>query len=131
MRSTDYYPDTGVWAVLGRLSLILALLLVLFASFAPPSALPHLLYSYHLEHFAAFYLVALTASAAFVRSDSLRIGIALWLLALAIEICRLIQPEHRYSSVQDWFADAAGVAAALVPIALGRFRTRFAPRPAR
>ncbi len=130
MQGADYYPDTGLWAILGRLSLILCMLLVLFASFAPPSALPRLFYSYHVEHFAVFYVVALAASAAFVRSDSLRIGIALWLLAFAIEVCRLIQPEHRHSSVQDWFADAAGVVAALVPIALGRFRTRFAPRPA-
>jgi len=107
-------------------------MLLLFASFAPASALPRLFYSYHLEHFAAFYLVALAASAAFVRSDSLHIGMALWLLALAIEVCRLIQPEHhRDASIQDWFADAAGVAAALVPITLGRFRTRFAPRPGR
>lgn len=127
MQQGSYYPDTGRWAVLGRLSLIAATLVILFASFAPVRLLPHVLYSYHLEHFAAFYVMSLTAAAAFVRRKALKLGLYLCAFALGIEFLRLLLPAHRLSSLEDWFADGGGVMAALVPIAIGKFRSRFRP----
>jgi hypothetical protein len=126
--SSIYYPNTGILAVIGRLSLLIVGGAVVFASFAPPWLIPHFVYSYHLEHFAAFYLLALAASGAFVRRDVQQLGGALWIFAFIIEIVRSIEPVHRSTGLVDWFADAAGVTAALVPILVGRFRDRFAPR---
>ena len=127
MEGREFYPDTGWWAVLGRLSLVVAVIAILFASFAPVGAMPRMLYSYHLEHFAAFYLVALAASAAFVRRKALHLGAIMWGFALCIELFRLLEPAHRLASMQDWFADAAGAMAALIPVAVGKFRSSFKP----
>ena len=55
------------------------------------------------------------------------LGLVLWVLGFVGEVLRLLEIVHRFTSMQDWFADAAGVAAALVPIALGRFRDSFRP----
>ncbi len=100
---------------------------ILYTSFSPESLIPHILYSYHLEHFAIFYLFALSASAAFVRRDIYHIGLAMWLGAVVIEAVRWLQPAHRDFAIVDWFADAAGVVAALAPVGVGRFRSGFQP----
>ncbi len=96
------------------------------AAFAPTPA-PHLLYSYHLEHFAAAYVLALAAAAAFVKRNPLRLCVALWIAALGVELLRLTQAQHRDYSLQDWFADAGGVIAALAPMYIATFRESFAP----
>jgi len=104
-------------------------LATLYASFSPEKLIPHILYSYHLEHFAIFYIFALSAAAAFVRRDVFHIGVAIWLVAMLIEAVRWLRPEHKAFAIVDWFADAAGVVAALLPVALGRFRSGFSPSP--
>jgi len=101
--------------------------IILYASFSPPKLIPHILYSYHLEHFAIFYLLALSTSAAFVRRDVFQIGVVIWLAAVVIEAIRWLHPEHKAFAVVDWFADAGGVVAALVPVGVGRFREAFQP----
>src|SRR5665213_1841847 len=70
----SYYPDSGLWAVATRVGLVAVLAAVGYASL-PGRRVPRLLYSYHLEHFAAFYLAALIAAAAFPRSRLRNIGI--------------------------------------------------------
>jgi len=117
-----YYSDSGLLAVAARVSLIFMVLAILYASFSPESLIPHILYSYHLEHFAIFYLFALSVSAAFVRRDVLHIGVVVWIGAMLIEAIRWLRPEHRDFAVVDWFADAAGVVAALAPVSVGCFR---------
>jgi len=57
------------------------------------------------------------------------IGLAIWLAALLIEAIRWLQPEHKAFAVVDWFADAAGVVAALVPVGIGRLRGDVQHRP--
>jgi len=71
--------------------------------------------------------LALATSAAFVRRDVFQIGVVIWLAAVVIEAIRWLHPEHNASAMIDWFADAAGVAAALVPVGVGRFRAAFQP----
>ncbi len=101
---------------------------ILYTSFSPESLIPHILYSYHLEHFAIFYLFALSSSAAFVRRGVFHIGVVLWVCAVVIEAIRWLRPEHRAFAVVDWFADAAGVVAALAPVGIGSFREGFQRR---
>ena len=99
----------------------------LYASFSPPQLIPRIIYSYHLEHFVIFYMLAIATSSAFVRRDVFHIGLAIWVAALLIEAIRWLNPIHREFAIVDWFADAAGAAAALVPIRIGHFRNGFAP----
>ncbi len=127
-KSDVYYSDLGFWAVLARLLLIVMVVAVLYASFSPEALIPHILYSYHLEHFAIFYLFALAASAAFVRRDVFHIGVVMWICAIVIEAVRWLQPHHRDFAILDGFADAAGVLAALAPVGIGRFRSGFQKR---
>src|SRR3569833_3109289 len=68
------YPVTGPWAVLARAGLIAALLGITYASLTPGRYVPRLLYSYHLEHFAAFYVATLIAAAALPRAKLRWIG---------------------------------------------------------
>jgi hypothetical protein len=128
IKSDIHHSDIGFWAVLGRLLLVFMVFAVLYASFSPENFIPHILYSYHLEHFAIFYLFALSASAAFVRRDVLHIGVIMWTGAMVIEAIRWLQPAHRDFAILDWFADAAGVLAALAPVGIGRFRSAFQKR---
>ncbi len=124
-----YYSESGFWAVTARICFVFMAMMLLYASFAPKTRIPHIIYSYHLEHFALFYLFALSAGAAFVRRDVFHIGFLIWLGAILIEAIRWLRPEHKDFAIADWFADAAGVLAAMAPIGVGRFRDRFQRRP--
>ncbi len=119
--------DSGFLAFLGRLSFVFMALTIVYASFSPPQMIPHILYSYHLEHFAIFYFLGIATSSAFVRRDVFHLGLAIWVAALFIEAIRWVSPIHRDFAIVDWVADAAGAAAALVPIRIGHFRNGFGP----
>ena len=84
------YPPTGLLAVLPRCGLVLAVVAVAYASLAPGRYVPRLLYSYHLEHFAAFYMVALLGSAALPRARLRWLGAASVVLALALDLPHLL-----------------------------------------
>ena len=128
MRGVSYYPDSGLWAVAARLAFLLAIAAVMFASLAPVGWVPRLLFSRHLEHFAAFYIAALLAAAAMPRAKPIRLGAGLALFAAALELVRMVPSQHRIWGIADWQADFGGILAALVPIMAEKFRSQFAPR---
>ena len=126
MHGEVYYPDTGGWAVLGRVSLVVATLALLFAAFAPAGA-PLEVYARGPEGVAAFYLLALAAAAAFVRRSALHLAAILAVAALLVELSHGGAPPYAPGRLQAWGTDAAGVLAALIPVGLARFRGRFRP----
>ncbi|MGZ6011330.1 MAG: hypothetical protein ACXWK0_05800, partial [Caulobacteraceae bacterium] len=60
----DLRKDNDALAMIARVAFLLVVAGLCFASLAPSGWMPRVFYSYHLEHFAAFYLVALSMAAA-------------------------------------------------------------------
>ena len=123
-----YYPDTGPLAVVARLAFALLVLGIAGGSMIPPKYLPRFLASLHLEHFAAFYLLALATAAACPRTQLRKILICLMGFATVLELMRIFVGARPMSSIEDLFADIGGMWSALIPIVIGRFRLMFAPR---
>jgi hypothetical protein len=122
--------DNDPLAIVARVAFLLVVAALCFASFAPTGWMPRVLYSYHLEHFAAFYLVALSWAAARYRANVYRVMTDIAVLATVLEGVRLFIPSHRLFVVEDWVADLGGSLAALTPILIGDFRKSFrAERP--
>ena len=121
---TRPYPDTGPLAVLARVALIGCVAALVYATVMPGSAVPKLFYSNNLEHFAAFYVGALTAAAAFPRRRLRWLTLAFGLFALGLESLRLLGG-FTPRVVEMWCADFGGVMAAYVPMAVERFRRLF------
>jgi len=119
------YPDTGPLAVAARLALVTAVVGVLGASLLPAPVVPRILYSYHLEHFAAFYLLALIAAAACPRLRLRHILICMMGFAAILEGARVMLGAREISSAENLFADIGGVWSAIAPILIGRFRDLF------
>ncbi|HEY2662194.1 MAG TPA: hypothetical protein VGI79_20925 [Caulobacteraceae bacterium] len=128
MQRLTYYSDSGFWAMTARIGFLLVIGAVVFASTAPVGWVPRLLFSRHLEHFAAFYVAALMAAAAMPRAKLMRLGVALTLFAAALELMRMIPSQHRVWEIADWQADFGGILAALAPIIAEKFRASFDPR---
>jgi len=126
-KPADYYPDAGPWAVAARFAVVLAGLLIAYASLAPGRYVPQLLYSHHLQHFAAFYVLALAAAAAFPRRRLKRIAFGCILFALALEGGHVLAGRGLDRIYENGLADVGGTLAALVPIAVDRFRRMFKP----
>jgi hypothetical protein len=127
-RPKTYYPDTGPLAVGARLAFALLVLGIAGGSVIPPRVLPRFLASLHLEHFAAFYLLALATAAACPRTQLRKI--LLWLMGFAtmLELMRIFVGARPITSLDNLFADIGGMWSALIPIVIGRFRLMFAPR---
>ena len=119
--------DCDTLAIVARASLLLMIAAICFASLAPAGWMPRVLYSYHLEHFAAFYLVALAMAAARYRTSVYRVLLDVTVLATMLEAVRLFIPSHQLYVAEDWIADVGGALAALTPILIGNFRKSFAP----
>jgi len=119
--------DNDPLAMFARVAFLLVVAALCFASLAPSGWMPRVLYSYHLEHFAAFYLVALSMAAARYRANVYRVMIDITVLATALEGVRLFIPSHQLYVVEDWVADLGGALAALTPILIGDFRKSFRP----
>jgi len=118
------YPDTGPLAVLARVGLTLCVAALMYATVMPGSAVPRLFYSNNLEHFAAFYVGALTAAAAFPRRRLRWLTLALGLFAATLEGSRFLFAVNP-PVLEMWCADFGGVMAAYVPMAMERFRRLF------
>jgi hypothetical protein len=118
-------PDSSPLAVLARSLLLLIVVVVSFASLAPGNLIPRVFYSYHLEHFAAFYFVALAMAAARYRVSVSRVLLDGALMATVLEGARLFTPSHQFYVAEDWVADLGGTLAALAPIIVGDFRRSF------
>jgi len=102
------------------------LIAVAFASLAPPNLIPHVFYSYHVEHFVAFYLVAAAASAGLPRQRLTTLSFCMIAFAVVLEVIRMLTPIHRLTSAEDLVCDIGGVLAAFAPILIGRFRDSMA-----
>jgi hypothetical protein len=118
------YPETHPVAILSRAALILAFIALATASLIKP---PRLFYSYHAQHFAAFYVLSLTTALAVKRRTVIDLGLRLALFAVVFELARALSPLHADTNALDWFADAAGIFAALAPMLGQKIRQRFEP----
>ena len=121
--------DNDPLAITARVLFLSLIAATTFASLAPVAWLPHLLYSYHLEHFAAFYLMAFSMAAARYRTSPYRVLLDVVVLASVLEGVRAFTPAHELTAAEDWVCDIGGALAALAPILVGEFRKSFAPRP--
>ena len=117
--------DSDPMAVIARTAFLMVVAAICFASLAPAGWLPRVLYSYHLEHFAAFYLVALSMAAARYRATVYRVMADIAALATVLEGLRLFIPSHKLFVAEDWVADLGGALAALSPMIIGDFRRSF------
>lgn len=121
-------PQVWLFTTAALAGLAWGLLAVVFASVAPAPWVPHVFWSYHLEHFAAFYLIAVLAAAGLPTLRLRQIGVALALMALLLAAVRLALPLHQMSDAEDLAADIAGILAAIGPIVVGRLREAAARR---
>ena len=115
-------PYSTPWMIAALAVGAWGLLAVAFASLAPVGLVPHIFYSYHVEHFAAFYLLAIFAAAGLPRQTLTTLSLGLIAFAIVLEIIRMLTPTHRLTSAEDLICDIAGVMAAYAPILIGRFR---------
>lgn len=115
-------PLLWLWTIAALGGLAWGLIAVIFASVAPPQFVPRLFYSYHVEHFAAFYLIAILAAAGLPTLRLYQITFSLILGALVLATVRLVIPQHRLADAEDLAADIAGIGAAVAPIVVGRLR---------
>jgi hypothetical protein len=122
------YPDTGFLAVAARLAFLGALIAIVVAVFLPSSMVPRFVHSHYLEHFAAFYVVALVGVAAMPRTQLRRIGTGFFVFATLLEASHMIAGAPVRPLVDNWVADLGGLSAAMAPIVVERFRRRFPRR---
>lgn len=115
-------PVLKLWTLAALAGLAWALIALAFASLAPPAYVPRIFSNYHIEHFAAFYVVTLLTAAALptVRLD--RIAGVLGALAAAFALFRILALVNKVFYVEDLACDIGGIMAALAPILVGRFR---------
>ena len=118
-------PNPTPWMIAALAVGAWGFIAVAFASLAPVSLVPHVFYSYHVEHFAAFYLLAVVAAAGLPRQTLTTLGLGLIALAVLLEVIRMLTPTHRLASAEDLICDIAGVLAGYAPILIGRFRDGF------
>lgn len=116
-------------AIGARAAAVLCALAIVAASLGPTTWLPRLLYSNNLEHFAAFYVVALIFYAARYRSSLGRVLRDVALLASVLEAARWVLPGPRPANFQHWIADLGGILAAAAPVLVTSFRNQFPKKP--
>lgn len=122
MTVQERHAGLTLWTIAAFAALAWALIGLAYASFAPAEQVPRIFQNYHVEHFAAFYIVALLASAALPQMRLTHIGLVLALLAALLASFRLIAVVHKPFDVEDLLCDIAGVFGALAPIIVGRLR---------
>lgn len=130
MRFSSPYSDTGPLAVLARLGFLLVLTAIVVATLAPGWLVPQLLYSHNLEHFAAFYVATVAALAALPATPVRRIGTAFMLFSFGLQVVQVFREATIQTAMENWVADTGGVAAAIVPVIVERFRQRLRRAPA-
>lgn len=123
-------PNAWLWTLAALAGLAWGLIAVVFASVGPSQYVPRLFYSYHIEHFAAFYVLTILASSGLPRAHLRQVVPPLVLMALLLATVRLLIPRHRIANAEDLAADLTGIAAAVAPILVGRFRQMVGERPA-
>ncbi|HKR90030.1 MAG TPA: hypothetical protein VJS38_17825 [Phenylobacterium sp.] len=121
------YPDTGPLAVLARLGFLASVTAIIVAVYLPSSMVPRFARSHYLEHFAAFYVALLAALAAMPRGRLRRVASGFVIFATALESSHLLGGAMIEPLVMNWVADLGGLAAAIAPIVVERYRRRFPP----
>jgi hypothetical protein len=114
-------PELVKLAIL-RLLFSAMLVFALAKAFVLPRKMLRLFHWDKAEHFTAFYVLTILAAAAFPRRPLLAIAVALSLLGAGIELVQALPFIARDSDVWDWFADTLAILAALLPLALPRWR---------
>lgn len=117
--------DDHALAITARAAAVACALAVIVASLGPSNWLPRLLYSNNLEHFAAFYVVALILYAARYRTSLMRVLGDAALLATVLEAAKWVLPGPRPANFQHWIADLGGILAAAAPVMATLFRRQF------
>ena len=121
-------PLIWLWTLAALGGLAWGLIAVIFASIGPSQFIPRIFYSYHIEHFAAFYVIFLLAAAGLPNVRLHHIIFAALLMALILATVRLAIPRHRFSDFEDLCADIAGIAAGVAPMLVARLRRSAASR---
>jgi len=124
------YPVTGPLAVLARAAFLGAVVAIVTAVFLPASVVPQFVRSHYLQHFAAFYVVGLLGLAASPRTKIRNVLSGLFLFASVLEASHLLGGARWEPLLDNWVADLGGLAAAVAPIWVARFRRRFERPPA-
>jgi hypothetical protein len=122
MPPEDRPPDTRPVALIALAALAWAIIALAFASLGPSEYVPRVFHNYHIEHFAAFYVVTLLTAAAMPRTSLWRICAGLAFLATIFALIRFATPLHRLTALEDLACDVGGSFAAITPILVGRFR---------
>jgi hypothetical protein len=124
------YPVTGPLAVLARAAFLGAVVAIVTAVFLPATVVPQFVRSHYLQHFAAFYVVGLLGLAASPRTKIRNVVSGLFLFASILEASHLLGGARWEPLLDNWVADLGGLAAAVAPIWVARFRRRFERPPA-
>jgi hypothetical protein len=124
------YPVTGPLAVLARAAFLGAVVAIVTAVFLPATVVPQFVHSHYLQHFAAFYVVGLLGLAASPRTKIRNVVSGLFLFASILEASHLLGGARWEPLLDNWVADLGGLAAAVAPIWVARFRRRFERPPA-
>ena len=125
---TKLRPNAWLWTLAALAGLAWGLVAIVFASVGPSQYVPRLFYSYHVEHFVAFYVLTILACSGLPRARLRQVVPPLALMAVVLATVRLLVPRHRMSNAEDLAADLAGIAAAVAPMLVGRFRQIVAER---
>lgn len=123
------YPITGPLAILARVAFLGALLAIAVAVFAPSELVPKFVRSHYLQHFAAYYVAGLLGLAASPRAKVSTVALRIFVFATVLEGLHLFAGARLRPLMDNWVADLGGLAAALAPMAVARFRRRFEPAP--
>ncbi len=105
-----------LWSVAALGGLAWGLIAVVFASIGPSQYVPRVFYSYHVEHFAAFYIIVILAAAGLPNIKLHDITFSAMMMAVILATVRLAIPRHRLFDLEDLGADVAGILAGVVPM---------------
>ena len=122
------YPVTGPLAILARVTFLGAVAAIVIAVFLPSHLVPDFVHSTHLQHFAAFYVATLLGLAAMARTSITGVALRFFVFASLLEIAHFFSGAPWRPLFDNWASDVGGLAAAIAPIAVARFRRRLAAR---
>src|SRR5580658_10528988 len=85
-------PLLWLWTTGALAGLVWGVGAVVVASIAPPQYIPRVFFSYHIEHFAIFYLIAILAAAGLPTIRLHQVACVLVLMAFVLATVRLTIP---------------------------------------
>ena len=127
----DSYPNTGPLAVGARVLFLVVAAVVVLAALGPHQFKPRIVGHYHLQRFAAWYVLSGMAAAALPRARLRWLGLSLIVFAVLAELVRAMPQPISEALRENVYADIGGVYALLFPLALARWRLAVRPRIAR